>query len=184
MGILEETSARFDIPVHEILKAYIAAAREYELGKIPSEVFVRNFLANLGGRYTIDPALVLELPVRAWSVPDPEMLALVRRLRKHYRTALLSNNIHEVVEKIREKVDLDGLFDVVVFSNEAGVRKPDPAIFALCLKKLGVAPEEAVFIDNHENLCEGAEAAGIRAILFTGKEKLLQDLTALNVIVD
>ena len=179
--VLKETSERFGIPEGEILRAYIATAPAYERGSISSSQFVEDFLSALGDWRNFDPDRVLELPLRSWTEPDPTMIAVVRQARQKYKTALLSNNIQDVVEEIRKKLPLDALFDVTVFSNEVGMRKPEPEIYTLCLDRLGVAPEEAVFIDNHESMCEGAQAVGLKALHFTGREKLLRDLSRLGV---
>lgn len=179
--ILRDTAARFAIPETEILRAYIDTAPAYELGRLSSSDFVQSFLQRLGSGFHIDPESVLELPVRSWTEPDLDMIALAEKVHRQFKTALLSNNIREVVEKIRAKLDLSHLFDVVVFSNEVGLRKPDPQIYNLCLSLLSVSAQEALFIDNHENLCKGAEAVGIKALLFTSREKLVEDFSTLGI---
>jgi putative hydrolase of the HAD superfamily len=91
----------------------------------------------------------------------------VRSLRyEGYLTALVTNNALELRERWRALVPLDELFDTVVDSCEVGVRKPDPRIYALALERLGgVAPERAVFLDDHPGNVAGAEAAGLVGIL-------------------
>jgi putative hydrolase of the HAD superfamily len=180
-AILRETAQRFAIPENDILQAYIDTVPPYELGRLSSSDFVRSFLHRLGSEFRFDPASVLELPLRSWTEPDPEMIELAEKVHKRFKTALLSNNIREVVERIRAKLDLSHLFDVVVFSNEVGLRKPDPRIYTLCLERLHVRARDAVFIDNHENLCKGAEAVGIKSLLFTDRAKLLEDFSALGI---
>jgi HAD superfamily hydrolase (TIGR01509 family) len=59
------------------------------------------------------------------------------------------------------------------------VAKPDPAIFELTLKKLGVSAEEAVFVDDYPGHVAAAEAVGLHAILFTNAEDLRVELDAL-----
>jgi putative hydrolase of the HAD superfamily len=60
------------------------------------------------------------------------------------------------------------LFDVIVISAEEGVRKPDARIFERTLARLGVAPDEAVFVDDFPVNVAGARAAGLHALQFTG----------------
>ena len=45
-----------------------------------------------------------------------------------------------------------------------GVRKPAPAIYRLACERLGVVPEAALFIDDHEGNVAGARAVGMRAV--------------------
>lgn len=61
--------------------------------------------------------------------------------------------------------------DYLVTSEEAGVEKPAPEIFALCLRKLRMSPEEVCLIgdDLHKDV-EGARAAGMQAILYRPEE--------------
>jgi putative hydrolase of the HAD superfamily len=68
----------------------------------------------------------------------------------------------------RPKIDLLNIaahFPVIVVSEEAGVWKPDPAIFAIALERCGCAPEDAIYVgDSAEHDIPGAHAAGMRAV--------------------
>ncbi len=57
---------------------------------------------------------------------------------------------------------LDAVFSAVVTSAEAGVAKPDPAIFRLGLERLGVAPERALHVGDRPEDEQGGRAAGMR----------------------
>jgi len=57
---------------------------------------------------------------------------------------------------------LDLRFDAVVTSAEAGIRKPDPRIFALALDRLRIPPERALHIGDDEIDEQAARAAGLR----------------------
>lgn len=63
-------------------------------------------------------------------------------------------------------------------------RKPDPEFFERILTAEGLAPEEAVFIDDLEENIRGAERVGIRSIHFTGAADLRVRLRQLGVVVD
>lgn len=91
----------------------------------------------------------------------------VRSLRRDgYRTGLVTNNVKEASSQWRELVPVDELFEVVVDSSAVGMRKPNPAIFLHALDLLGgVAPEQAVFLDDAEGNVRGARRAGLHAIL-------------------
>ncbi|CAL9588442.1 hypothetical protein SUDANB121_05205 [Nocardiopsis dassonvillei] len=58
-------------------------------------------------------------------------------------------------------------FDGVVMSFEVGTRKPEPRIFELAAAEAGVEPGECLLVDDLAANCEGAEAAGWRALHFT-----------------
>jgi FMN phosphatase YigB (HAD superfamily) len=61
-------------------------------------------------------------------------------------------------------LELDGLFDAVVTSAEAGAPKPDPAVFRLALERLGVAPAHAAHVGDSAADEDGARAAGLRFV--------------------
>lgn len=86
--------------------------------------------------------------------------------RRGYLTAVVSNNFKEFDAYWRHRLDLDALFDAVVSSCEVGVRKPDARIYHLTLERLGgIAPGDAVLLDDFEVNLAGARAAGLHGVL-------------------
>ncbi len=69
-------------------------------------------------------------------------------------------------------------FDHVIESARAGVRKPDPRIYAMMSEKLGVSPEFCVYLDDLGINCKPAAAMGMAAIKVTGEAQALSDLSA------
>jgi putative hydrolase of the HAD superfamily len=74
---------------------------------------------------------------------------------------------------------LDELFDAVVISGDVGLHKPQPEIFLMGAERIGVAPEECVFVDDLRENCAGAEAVGMKAILHRGSAGTLPQLEEL-----
>jgi len=101
----------------------------------------------------------------------PEVLQRIADLRRRgYLTALVTNNAREFGPVWREQLDYGTLFDTVVDSSDVGVRKPDPRIYHLTLERLGgVAPEEAVLLDDFEVNLAGARAIGMHGV-FVGAD--------------
>jgi epoxide hydrolase-like predicted phosphatase len=95
------------------------------------------------------------------------MVERVRTLRADgYRTGLVTNNVKEASSAWRELIPVDELFEVIVDSCQVGMRKPNPAIYLHALELLGgVAPAQAVFLDDAEGNVVGARRAGLHAIL-------------------
>lgn len=85
---------------------------------------------------------------------------------KQVSTALLSNDTREWNEYLRGKFDLDKLFDVKIVSGEVGLRKPMPEIYLLAVEKLGVKPEDCVFVDDQDRNLIAAQALGIKTVSF------------------
>ena len=73
-------------------------------------------------------------------------------------------------------------FRDVVVSGDEKLMKPDAAIYRLALDRFGLQPEDAVFIDDNAANVAGAEAVGMRAILFTGEPALRGQLKALGLL--
>lgn len=97
---------------------------------------------------------------------QPVLERVVDLRARGYRTAVVTNNFKEITALWRARVDLDRLFDTVVDSCEVGVRKPDPGIYRIALERLGgVAPEDAVLLDDFEANLAGARAVGLHAVL-------------------
>jgi putative hydrolase of the HAD superfamily len=94
-----------------------------------------------------------------------DALAALQAARAHGATALISNGGAQEQRRKVEALGLHEWFDVVVISGEAGVRKPDGAIFARALDALGVAPAEALHVgDMLDADVRGARAAGLVAV--------------------
>jgi 2-haloacid dehalogenase len=66
----------------------------------------------------------------------------------------------------------------VTVSGEAGLIKPDLAIYEKHARDFGLSPAHTLFIDDAPANVEGARLAGWNAVLFTDPEKLKSDLAA------
>jgi HAD superfamily hydrolase (TIGR01549 family) len=97
----------------------------------------------------------------------PGATELLAALTERVPIGVVSNNLlAEQLEKIRQ-CGLEPYLSVVVISEQAGVAKPDPAIFRIALEKLHRRADETVMIgDSWPSDIAGARAAGIRAIWF------------------
>jgi epoxide hydrolase-like predicted phosphatase len=89
---------------------------------------------------------------------EPSMMDVVRAARAAgFRTGLLSNSWG--LDYTRD--GWDTLFDTVVISGEVGLRKPDPAIYVLAARQLGLPPEQIVFVDDLRPNVRAAAAVGM-----------------------
>ncbi|MCL4232677.1 MAG: HAD family phosphatase [Dehalococcoidia bacterium] len=98
--------------------------------------------------------------------PRPEMIAVVRHLRGKVRLGAITNNVarDEPPERRTSGVAIHELFEVVVESAIAGVRKPEPRIYQIACEQLGVEPQQAVFLDDMGANLKGARALGMTTI--------------------
>ena len=116
--------------------------------------------------------------------PYPGALDLVQRVRLSHRAACLSNTNALDVERFRRELRLDETFDRCFFSNEIGLRKPDPACYLHVVHKLGFAPDEIAFFDDSEECVAGARAVGLQAHRCVGIESLRDTLRGLGAHPD
>jgi putative hydrolase of the HAD superfamily len=113
-------------------------------------------------------------------VLDPAMVDLVRTLHGPFTTALVTNNIAEAGWRSGFPFEL---FDVVLDSSEAGVRKPDRAFYEELLRRLDRPAAEVVFIDDFEENLSPAAELGFRTVLFTGLDACRRALAAVGVTI-
>jgi HAD superfamily hydrolase (TIGR01509 family) len=66
--------------------------------------------------------------------------------------------------------------DVVVYSHEEGLKKPDRRFYEIACKRLDVAPQQAVFLDDSPACIGGAQCVGMTAITFLDTEQAIADL--------
>jgi putative hydrolase of the HAD superfamily len=149
-----------DVPVAEHVRAILAAVDRSLPARVPGDV-----LTALVEAYA-RPALLVPPAVDDGARPALEQLRAQGR-----RLALLSNTMRTPGATLRALLDRFGLlacFAHTTFSDEVGVRKPAPEIFALTLQALGVPPEAAVHVGDDPVLdVHGARAAGMRVVQVT-----------------
>lgn len=104
-----------------------------------------------------------------------EVLKLAEQLRERYIVGVLSNAIKDHVLLLQDLKVYQG-FDPVIVSCQAGMRKPDRAIYKLAAKKAGVWMRQCYFIDDLEENIEAAKAAGMKTHLFKDAASLKTDL--------
>jgi HAD superfamily hydrolase (TIGR01509 family) len=116
--------------------------------------------------------------------PMPDVVVLLQTLKaRGIRLALASSSTIQVIDLMMSKSGLGHFFDVVVDSLEAGAGKPDPAIFLLAQKKLGIPKENCVVIEDSVNGILAARSAGIYCIAYNGPGAEHQDQSAADLII-
>lgn len=159
---------------------YWADRHAYDEGKLSGVAFWEKFGHDSGLRLSADNLAELNrLDARMWTTQNPVMVAWQQQLKaRGLRTGILSNMGDSVLESILREFSWIGNFDVLVWSFQLKMAKPDPAIYRHTLERLGTRPEETLFIDDRRVNVETARALGLMAIEFTTAERLRQELMA------
>jgi putative hydrolase of the HAD superfamily len=168
------------LSVDEFEKLYWADRHAYDEGKLNGAEFWQNFARD--GKLSLGQAEIDELnrhDARMWTTQDTVMVAWQTKLKQHgIRTAILSNMGDTVLENIKREFRWIDNFDVLVWSYQLHMAKPDPAIYRHTLKELGTQPEETLFLDDKLVNVEAARALGMKALEFTNVQRLREDLVA------
>lgn len=159
---------------------YWTRRNDYDLGLLSGDSFWQSF--SDAARLALTPATVHDLAItdaRMWSTWNPRMTDWQKQLKAHgFKTGILSNMGDTVLNVLCQTHQWIADFDVVVWSYELKIAKPDPAIYHAMLERIGSRPEETLFLDDREENIEAARALGMRALLFTTVEQLRADLQA------
>jgi putative hydrolase of the HAD superfamily len=168
------------LPPERFETLYWADRHDYDLGKLSGLAFWQKLLRDAG--LNLAPCAAEELnqwDARMWTTQNPAMIDWQRQLKQRgLLTAILSNMGDNVLASVEREFAWIHNFDVLVWSYQLRMAKPDPAIYQYALKKLGSRPEETLFLDDKMVNVDAALTLGIQALQFSTVEQLRADLIA------
>ena len=173
---------KFNLDFEELNKRHTEALDTYELGKLTLEEFLDRTVFHVKRSFT--PAQFRKF-MFAQSQPYPQMIELVRRLKKRYglKIVIVSNEGRELNEYRIHKFKLDGFVDYFVSSCFVRLRKPDTEIFRVALDTIRVPADQVAYIENTPMFVEIAEGLGIQSILHTDYKSTCVKLASLGLEV-
>ena len=168
------------VSVEQFTPALWKYRHEFDLGEIDAVAYWRMVGREAGATLPDDTATrdelaktLMRLDAVGWSHIDPGMLRWVTTLRREgFRLCLVSNMASAVYDILLKNSFLTEYFESVIISGQVRMGKPDKAIFLAAARRMEVAPAEMLFLDDTRHNVDGAEAAGLNAIHFTGAENL------------
>ena len=168
------------LPVERFAGLYWADRPAYDEGKLTGIGFWEKFLREAG--LPANQQMAVELnrwDARMWTTENTAMVAWQPALKaRGLKTAILSNIGDDVLASVQRAFGWILCFDVLVWSYQLGVAKPDPKLYRHTLSELGVEAEETLFIDDKLPNIEAARALGMKAIQFSSVEQLREELMA------
>jgi len=112
----------------------------------------------------------------------PEMVEALRRVKQHYKTACLTNNVNDSgagEDYAREVGQVMAEFGAVIESRRVGCRKPEPRFYEMACEIVGVDPRRAVYLDDLGINLKPAKAMGMTTIKVDGAEQALRELESI-----
>jgi 2-haloacid dehalogenase len=150
---------------------------DHETGKLDGSGLIERFS-------TLAPGAPHDALRQHWLdmlTPREDMMQLARRLMPHHRVYLLSNIGDLHWEHVSTRHGLADLGHGVLTSYEAGVMKPDTAIYAQAERKFDLVPATTVFIDDREENIETARSRGWHGIVHRSFDDTREALLRLGV---
>ncbi len=149
--------------------------RALDRGQLELKEFTRE-IHHLTGR---EPSSV-EQTINHDITKNKKMFSLISELKDHYKVGLLSNVSTDWVREVFLTAEERAMFDVILLSYEVKRIKPDPVIYHAMCQRLGVEPQECVFVDDSEGNCTGAKDVGMWAIQYHDFEQCKRELAKLE----
>ena len=118
----------------------------------------------------------------------PAMVAALRACKNRFKVGCITNNVvsmHSPGQDAGQRAagamaQVMPLFDAIIESSKAGVRKPDPKIYLMMCEQLAVRPDACVYLDDLGINCKPAAALGMKAIKVVDVDQTLAELSALT----
>lgn len=134
----------------------------YERGAIDRAEFARRFEAEAAALgFEVDAEAVLS---SMGGSPVAEMLSQITRLAGRFKLGMITNNIHPIEWSSSAIAAIIPHFDTIIESSVVGLRKPDPAIYELACRRLGVSAQRCIFLDDLGINLKPARALGMTTI--------------------
>lgn len=149
----------------------------FEKGKITEKQFWTRFLKFLNLKHSHSR---LSKIVLNQFKPIRKNITLLKKLKKNYPVALLSNHT-DWLDALEKKYHFKKWFDLLIISKEQHCSKPEPAIFKLLIKKSKLKPKEIVFIDDYIDYQKAVEKAGLNFIFYSDYNSLVRQLKKLGI---
>lgn len=176
MGMAEKWEDRLGLGRGELPERLGAVFAAGNVGALTEpEIHVRIGQVLALGAGTVD-AFMADLWTEYLGTPNAELIAYFAGLRPAYRTGIISNSFVGAREREQQRYGFEQLTDEIIYSHEAGICKPDPRIYELACERLGVLPEEMIFLDDVEPNVEAARDLGAHGILFTSTAQAITDI--------
>lgn len=166
----DETTKRFGIDPKEFMEFWFENEDDMTRGKMTPEGLWKKAIK----KFNLKDGHIHDF-MTSWTsgyTAQTRMHEIIKRIAGKKRIGLLTNHYVGMVEKSIELGKIpDVRYEVIVTSHGTGYRKPEKEIYLIATEKVGVRPEEILFIDDRAEFIEGAKKIGWQTIWFDMKNK-------------
>jgi putative hydrolase of the HAD superfamily len=177
-GWVEKWEARLHLKPGKLDERLMDVWRAGSLGNISEEEVEKRIGEIMGMDQGQVEALMADLWEEYLGELNAPLAAYFSSLRPRYQTAIISNSFVGARTREQERYHFDKMTDLIIYSHEVGIAKPDRRIYELTCERLGVQPAEMIFLDDHERPVAAARELGIHAILFRETTQAIADIQA------
>ena len=107
---------------------------------------------------------------------DKRLLEFIEDKKTDYKIGMISNVGQGFLERMFTDKPAEHYFNFMALSSTVGIVKPDERIYTLTAEKLGVKPEECLFVDDIDRNVEGAKNAGMQAFKYQSYEQFITEI--------
>lgn len=130
----------------------------------------------------LDAAQVDEMMNDVWAEylgsPNTELIAYFAALRSRCRTGIISNSFVGARDREHARYGFGDICDVIIYSHEVGLLKPDRRIYELACRRLETTPTNVIFLDDAPANVVAARDLGMQAVLFTDTASAIGEIKA------
>ena len=177
-GMTQKWEARLHLKPGELDTRMASVWRDGSLGKCSEEHVQQSLREIIGMDQGQVDAFWHDLWEEYLGTLNAPLAAYFSSLRPRYQTALLSNSFVGARSREQERYQFAEMTDLIIYSHEVGIAKPERRIYELTCERLGVQPAEMIFLDDHQRAIAAARECGIHAILFQETAQAIADIDA------
>ena len=178
LGVNEKWEARLHLKPGELDQKLYNVWKAGSIGTITEAEVYKNIGAIMG----IDEAQVNAFMDDVWreylGTLNVELAEYFRGLHGRFKTGILSNSFVGAREREQKYYRFDEMTDVFIYSHEVRMQKPNPDIYRLTWERLGVQPQEMIFLDDRDGAIDPACELGIHGIVFKDNAQAIAAIEA------
>ncbi len=179
MGLIKRWNERLHFKPGELAERLESMGDSGTLGACTEEEWLRDLRTVTG----LDQAQCDEFMTDFWieylGELNLELVEFIATLRPRYKIAFLSNSFLGAREREQERYHFQEMTDLIIYSHEVGLAKPDQRIYQLTCERLGLPPYETLFLDDFEPNITAAREYGMQAILFRDTSQAIKQVRTL-----